>query len=67
MGANVVRVFRIARVFRLVKGAKGLNTLFQTLLLSIPSLWNIGSLLCVVFFIYAVLGTWTGLSTATLR
>jgi hypothetical protein len=57
VGANVVRVFRIARAFRLIKRAKALNALFQTLVLSLPSLWNIGSLLFVLFFIYAVLGT----------
>jgi hypothetical protein len=57
VGANVVRVFRIARAFRLLKKAKALNALFQTLVMSIPSLWNIGSLLFVMFFIFAVLGT----------
>ncbi len=56
VGANVVRVFRIARAFRLIKRAKALNALFQTLVLSLPSLWNIGSLLFVLFFIFAVLG-----------
>ena len=33
-----------------------MNALFQTLVLSLPSLWNIGSLLFVLFFIFAVLG-----------
>ena len=57
VGANLVPVFRTARAFRLIKRAKALNALFQTLVLSLPSLWNIGSLLFVLFFIYAVLGT----------
>ncbi len=57
VGANVVRVLRIARVFRLIKKAKHLNELFNTLIVSSPSLWNIGSLLFVLFFIFAVLGT----------
>ena len=56
VGANVIRVFRIARVFRLIKRAKQLNDLFNTLVISSPSLWNIGSLLFVVFFIFAILG-----------
>ncbi len=60
IGVNVLRTFRIARAFRLLKKAKGLNALFKTLTLSLPSLWNIGSLLFVVFFIYAVLGRWGG-------
>ena len=56
VGANVVRVFRVARVFRLIKRAKQLNDLFNTLIASTPSLWNIGSLVFVLFFIFAVLG-----------
>ena len=57
VGANVVRVFRVGRVFRLIKRAKTLRALFETLVFSVPSLWNIGSLLFVLFFIFAVLGT----------
>jgi hypothetical protein len=56
VGANVVRVFRVARVFRLINKAKTLRALFNTLIVSLPSLWNIGSLLFVLFFIFAVLG-----------
>jgi len=56
VGANVVRVLRIGRVLRLVGRAKTLNRLFNTLMLSLPSVWNIGSLLFVLLFIYSVLG-----------
>jgi hypothetical protein len=56
VGANVIRVLRVARVFRLVHKARRLRVLFNTLVSSLPSLWNIGSLLFVVFFIFAVLG-----------
>ena len=56
-GANAVRVLRVARVFRLIKRAKQLNELFNTLIASTPSLWNIGSLVFVLFFIFAILGT----------
>jgi len=52
----VVRVLRIGRVLRLVGRAKTLNRLFNTLMLSLPSVWNIGSLLFVLLFIYSVLG-----------
>lgn len=34
VGASVFRLLRIARVFRLIKKAKNLHKLFQTLLLS---------------------------------
>jgi voltage-dependent calcium channel L type alpha-1D len=52
--ATIVRSFRIGRVLRLVKGAKGLRQLFNTLMLTLPSLSNIGSLLVLLLFIYAV-------------
>ncbi len=53
---RVLRIFRILRILRLLKGAKGLRNLIVTLVLSFPSLLNVGSLLCLVLFIYSVLG-----------
>ena len=50
----MLRVFRIARVFRLVKRLNGLNILFKTLLISVPTMLNVG--LMFIFFIFAVLG-----------
>merc|ERR1719184_721139 len=47
---NVLRLFRIGRVLRLINKAKTLRTHFLTLMYSIPSLWNIGLLIIVVFF-----------------
>lgn len=35
---------------------RGLRTLFNTLLSSLPAVFNVGSLLFLMFFIYAVLG-----------
>ena len=55
-GASVIRVFRVVRVFRLIKSAPTLRKLTQTLLLSAPSLLNIGALLAVMFFMLSVLG-----------
>ena len=59
-GANsqittVIRTFRIGRIFRLVNGAESLNQLFNTLLLTIPGLVNIGMLLILLFFIFSVM------------
>eukprot|EP00494_Astrolonche_serrata_P031352 UN31621 len=48
-GLSVARVFRIGRVLRLINKAETLKTLFLTLIYSIPSLWNIGLLLFVIF------------------
>jgi hypothetical protein len=53
---NVLRLCRIGRVLRLINKAKTLRTLFLTLMYSLPSLWNIGLLLLVVHFVYAVVG-----------
>merc|ERR1719361_996312 len=55
-GLSVARVFRIGRVLRLINKAETLRTLFLTLMYSVPSLWNIGLLLFVIYFVYAVIG-----------
>jgi hypothetical protein len=55
-GASVLRVLRLARVFRLVRKLKGLLMLFNTLIVSLPGLINIGALLFLLCFVYAVLG-----------
>lgn len=54
--ATVIRTFRIGRVLRIVKRARRLNQLFKTLMLTLPSLGNIGALLFLLLFIYAVMG-----------
>ena len=53
---RVIRVVRIARILRIVKSAARLRKLFYTLYLSLPSLANVGSLLFLLLFVYAVLG-----------
>lgn len=53
---RVVRVFRVGRVLRLVKSAKGIRTLLFSLAVSMPALFNIGLLLFLVMFIYAIVG-----------
>jgi hypothetical protein len=53
---RVLRVFRILRLVRLLKHAKELRNLIMTMVLSFPSLLNVGSLLCLVIYIYAVIG-----------
>ncbi|KAA0162398.1 hypothetical protein FNF28_04736 [Cafeteria roenbergensis] len=55
-GASVIRVLRIARIIRIARVGM-LRQLLTTLLNSVPSLWNIGGLLFVLFFIFATLGT----------
>nr|XP_051691510.1 sodium channel protein type 11 subunit alpha isoform X1 [Oryctolagus cuniculus]XP_051691511.1 sodium channel protein type 11 subunit alpha isoform X1 [Oryctolagus cuniculus]XP_051691512.1 sodium channel protein type 11 subunit alpha isoform X1 [Oryctolagus cuniculus]XP_051691513.1 sodium channel protein type 11 subunit alpha isoform X1 [Oryctolagus cuniculus]XP_051691514.1 sodium channel protein type 11 subunit alpha isoform X1 [Oryctolagus cuniculus]XP_051691515.1 sodium channel protein ty len=53
---RIVRLARIGRVLRLVRAARGIRTLLFALMMSLPSLFNIGLLLFLVMFIYAILG-----------
>ena len=53
---RVVRVFRIGRVLRLIKAAKGIRKLLFALVISLPALFNIGMLLMLIVFIYAIFG-----------
>ena len=53
---SILRVFRFARIFRLIPKAKTLKRLFETLYYSLPALGNVGSVLFLFFFIYAVMG-----------
>jgi len=55
-GAGVFRVLRLARIFKVAKQLRGLRMLFNTLVISLPSLANIGALLLLLCFVYAVLG-----------
>ncbi|XP_063716752.1 sodium channel protein 1 brain-like isoform X2 [Symsagittifera roscoffensis] len=53
---RVIRLFRIGRVLRLIKAAKGIRKLLFAFLISIPALFNIGMLLTLMLFIYALIG-----------
>ena len=53
-----MRVFRVARLFRLVNKYKGLSALINTMSFSLPQILNILALLMLVYFIFAVLGTY---------
>uniref|UniRef100_A0A3P8QD15 Sodium channel protein n=1 Tax=Astatotilapia calliptera TaxID=8154 RepID=A0A3P8QD15_ASTCA len=53
---RVIRLARIGRVLRLIRAAKGIRTLLFALMMSMPALFNIGLLLFLVMFIYAIFG-----------
>jgi uncharacterized membrane protein YgcG len=55
-GPIVVRALRVARVAQLARRAAALRKLFATLLLTLPSLANIGSLLFLMYYVFAVIG-----------
>uniref|UniRef100_A0A669QIU1 Sodium channel protein n=1 Tax=Phasianus colchicus TaxID=9054 RepID=A0A669QIU1_PHACC len=53
---RVIRLARIGRILRLIRAAKGIRTLLFALMMSLPALFNIGLLLFLVMFIYAIFG-----------
>ncbi|CAM4597518.1 unnamed protein product [Lepidochelys kempii] len=53
---RVIRLAEIGRILRLVRAAKGIRTLLFALMMSLPALFNIGLLLFLVMFIYAIFG-----------
>lgn len=53
---RVARMFRIGRIIRLIKWAKGMRKLLFALVISLPALFNIGALLMLVMFIYTIIG-----------
>jgi hypothetical protein len=53
---SVLRIFRLGRVLRLINKASSLRMIFNTFLISLPSLGNIGLLLLLIQFIYTISG-----------
>jgi hypothetical protein len=53
---TVIRSFRICRIFRLMRKYKGLTVIFQTFMITLPALINVGALLVLFVYIYAILG-----------
>ena len=54
--ATVARAFRIGRIFRLITKAKFLRVIFNTIIITLPSLANVGALMILLLFIFAILG-----------
>ena len=53
---RVLRIARVLRAVRLLKSFTGLRNVIMTLILSLPSFFNVGFLLSLVVFTFAVLG-----------
>ncbi|GMH51784.1 hypothetical protein TrLO_g993 [Triparma laevis f. longispina] len=53
---KILRVLRIARMVRLIKHNKPLLNLFVALFTSLPSLANVGSILMLCLYVFAVMG-----------
>ena len=56
MTSTILRTLRIGRVFRLVKRAKKLQIIFQSLLNSAPAMGSLGLLLMLLMFMFAIIG-----------
>jgi hypothetical protein len=55
--ATVLRSFRVFRLVRLLRrGGRNLYMIFNTFVITITSLSNIGALLLLIIFMYSVLG-----------
>ena len=54
--ATVIRSFRVARMIRLVRFAKPLRIIVDTLVAALPAMLNVSLLVMLVFFIYTVIG-----------
>ena len=54
--ATIIRVFKLGRVLKLINRAQSLRMIFNTFLITLPSLGTIGLLLCLTLIIYAILG-----------
>ena len=54
---TIFRAFRIMRIMRLIKrGGKSLNLIFNTFVITMQSLSNIGGLLLVFIYMYSIVG-----------
>ena len=52
----IIRCFRIVRVMKLIRNFKEMRRFMMTFIVSLPALINVGSLLFLFLYIYAVLG-----------
>ena len=52
----MVRVFRVGRLLRFFQKAKGIQRLIFSLVISLPALFNVGAILFLIMFIYALIG-----------
>ena len=54
---TLIRAFRVIRVFRIIKRFHFLKIIIDTLIITLPSLANVGGLLLLILYVYSILGT----------
>lgn len=52
----VLRAFRLLRIFKIIRSWVGLRKLLETVLSSLKSIANLGLLMCLLSFIYILIG-----------
>jgi hypothetical protein len=46
----------MTRIFKFIKEAKGMKVIFDTLIITVPAITNIGGLLLLLLFMFSILG-----------
>lgn len=54
--ATIIRAFKMTTIFKYIKASNNIKVLLDTMVYILPSLANIGGLIFLLLFIYAVLG-----------
>lgn len=56
--ARVIKILRVTRLFKLMKSKRleGFNKIIRTLVFAFPALFNVLTLLLLIYFIFAILG-----------
>jgi hypothetical protein len=54
--ALVLRALRLSRLLRIMKIFKSFQSLIKTLIVSLPSMLNVGAILCLLWFVYGIAG-----------
>ena len=53
---RILRIFRIARLLKFLDSAEGVRKLVVALVISVPSLLNVGMVIFIIVFIYSIIG-----------
>ena len=53
---EILNASRIARIFKVIRRFKSLRIIFQTFFMSLSAMMNLGGLLLLFMFVFAVLG-----------
>jgi hypothetical protein len=51
-----IRALRMSRIFKFIQKSKQIKVIFETLIVTIPAITNIGGLLLLLLYIFSILG-----------